>query len=131
MRFRVLRGRHVVGLNNPQTGERKRVYYAERFVNKQGEIETRPGPDGDVVETNVDLAAIHNVPGLPPKFLRLEDKAPPEPQPAPPAQLNDDELEAMTLQELREFAGQEGVDVASLRSKQDVLQRIRGALLEQ
>ncbi len=100
-KFRLLQGVHGEG-----KGPNLKVYYP-----------------GDVIETESDLCKF-NTPSSSPKFEKLDASG----VPAKGAPYPGDQLDAMTVERLREFAAEEEIDLVDARKRDDILQVIRRAL---
>ena len=87
---------------------------------------------GDPVEADSDLCKKFNTPGDLPRFERLPDDAPltatptlaPTESVAAPAE---DTLDSMTVEELREWAASEEIDVRGAKTKEQLVKAIRAA----
>ncbi len=66
---------------------------------------------GDVIETNADLSQVGGCRGNP-KFERVED--------------SEDALDSMTIQQLREFAAEEEIDLGDASKKDEILRLCKG-----
>lgn len=115
-KYRVLRGRHAHGKDKNGS----QIVY---------------GP-GDIVETDVDLTKLNAVgPKLSRKFEKVADGVSPtkkaEGSPTVRAGAPDDNLDSMTVSELRQFAEEEEIDLSSVPQnarKEVLVQRIRSRL---
>jgi hypothetical protein len=99
---------------------------------------------GDIIDTDKDLLRFNGV-GMSPKFERLHDTSagdvrnyppptPPEKQlPPAPKQVepvtkrpgDDDKLDTMTTQQLKEYAAENEIDITGCTRKDEILERIR------
>lgn len=126
-KFKLLAGRH----DEPDR---------TRPQNAHGRHPRRIYREGEVVETDVDLAKRFNVPGYPPKFAAVEEPAErivyvdrPVPAEAAGAVATADipsaeKLSEMSLAELRQFAEDEEIDVDGATTKSTVIRLIRASL---
>jgi hypothetical protein len=91
-KFQIMSGVHGEGFDTDI------VSYGPSYTDKEGnEHQSQVG--GNIIETDVDLAARHNTPGCPAKFLQLEDRGEASSEP---------DLSSMNLKALRAWAkGQE------------------------
>ena len=150
--FQVLGGTHWEA--GPTCPDCKEIVTKEGKCSKceydaKGQYETRqpvirdikygPGrPAGDIVETNVDLAKLHNRPGTPPKFRRLGEEGvrddhaaelTAERQRANMAERTlKSALEKMTRDGLVAWAEEQGIELKGAAKREDVLRIVLGSL---
>jgi hypothetical protein len=112
------------------TDEGKPVKRIRTHVVKYG----RGRADGDIVETNEDLTR-HNVKGFPPVFERVDKDANPDADRLADYRKRQGALvesrrrlmSGMSVEQLREYAESEGIDVARLTKKEQMLRAIEAA----
>ena len=132
MRFQLLAGRHAE-LDPTDPKKRRSILYAAPILGQGGRVivpEDARKLHGDVIETDVDLCAKFNRPGSE-KFRRLPDapdtavanaaRAGFEGKPLP----SDDNLESMTVQQLKDLALSEDIELGDATRKDQIVQAIR------
>jgi hypothetical protein len=115
-RFKLKMGFH--GQNDPEDKARVEEHVAKGGLPRPiKQVTFKPG---DIIETDADLSRF-NMEGYPPRFELVS---------GPGMLPSDGDLEHMTLEALREFAEAEEIDLAGVKGRRPVLDRIRSALAE-
>lgn len=121
MKFKLLRGTHHEAKWDKSVKppvDRGRTYHA-----------------GDVIETNFDLTTLNGGDPQTVKFEKVDDATPATAVDAVPVEIKssvntnaaavDDTLDAMTVNELKEMAAEEEIDLGSAKSKAEILSVLR------
>ena len=104
MKFRLLRGRHAVTASQAQGPEKQVIVVTKTYVK------------GDIVESDVDLVKKSGAN----KWEEVEGDVP-APKPAV-------DLDSMTVQQLKQYAATEEIDLDDTTKKDEIITLIRMAL---